>query len=274
MGAARATNLDLSTLSIGGSSVLSDLKEATISFDIGEEESSILTRAYESHSATTRSATLRTRHLSAISAPTKATNLDVSAFLVGGTSYLGHLESGSIDVTWQHGEGKAMSDAWLYPVLVKKSIQGEGNLIVPASSGAMLALKAGNSTLSDLALTFSVTITLSGSAVTFTFAGLLKSFEHMISDAATQKHRVQLIGRDPDSGTFPAAPTGSSTLSEKVINGSAALTVSAVAKASGGAQYDGNFLPKSMKISFSNAGLVTTEYEFASQGAITVVETA
>ena len=270
MGAARATNLDLSTLSIGGSSVLSDLKEATISFDIGEEESSILTRAYESHSATTRSATLRTRHLSAISAPTKATNLDVSAFLVGGTSYLGHLESGSIDVTWQHGEGKAMSDAWLYPVLVKKSIQGEGNLIVPASSGAMLALKAGNSTLSDLALTFSVTI----NSIAFTFAGLLKSFEHMISDAATQKHRVQLIGRDPDSGTFPAAPTGSTTLPEKFINGSAALTVSAVAKASGGAQYDGNFLPKSMKISFSNAGLVTTEYEFASQGAITVVETA
>lgn len=269
MGAARATALDLSTLSIGGSSVLTDLREASISFDIGEEESSLLTRAYESHSATKRSATLKTKHVTVISAPTKATNLDVSAFAVGGTSYIGNLESGSITVEWMHGEGGGIADVYLYPVLVKKRISGEATMRVPATAGAMLALKAGNSTLADLALTFSVTI----NSVATTFAGFLKSFEHVIATGDVQKHKISLLGRDPDSSTFPAAPTGTSSLYATFFNGTAALAVVATAKASGGANYAGDFVPKTMTISWSE-GLVTIDYEFASQGVITVTETA
>lgn len=269
-GSARSTNLDLSTLSIGGASVLTDLRSAVLSVDLGEEESSILTRAYQSHSATVRSATLKTQHVSVISAPTKATNLDVSAFALGGTSYIGECESGSITVEWQHGEGKGCTDAWAYPVLVKKTIAGEATMIVPAAAGIMLASNALNSTLANLALTFSVTI----NTVAFTFAAFLKSFEHSINAAETQKHKVSFLGRDPDTGTFPAAPTASTTLPEKVINGTAALAVSGVTKASGGYTFAGNFVPQSMVLSWSNSGLVTTDYTFLSQDAVTGVLTA
>lgn len=264
-GTARATALDLSTLSIGGSSVLTDLKEASIAFDIGSEESSILTRTYESHSATARSAIIKTKHMSVISAPTKATNLDISAFTLGGTDYLGNCESGSISVEWMHGEGKGLGDAWLYPVLIKKRISGEATLLVPATSGAMLALKAGNSTLADLNIAMSVTI----NSIAFTFGGLLKSLEHMFSSSEVQKHKITIDGRSTDSGTFPAAPTGTTTLPEIFLNTTAALTFSGVSKASGGVTYGGNILPKSMQLSWSNSGLVTLDYEFASQGEIT-----
>lgn len=269
MGAARAISTDVSVYTLGGSSFLGDIRNASLTIDVGEEESSILTRIYEGHSATARSATLKTSHLSRLSGSTAVSNVEVTAFTLDGTSHIGNLEGGSFTVEWIHAEGKGMVDKWLYPVLAKKRISGEGTLLVPATSGAGMALVAASATVADLDVTYAVTI----NAVSFSFEGFLKSFEHAISMAEVQKHTVQILGKDPDSGTYPSAPTGTATLPATFVNGTAALAMVLTSKLVGGVSYAGDFLPKSMTVRFNQAGLVQTEYEFASQGTLTPTAT-
>lgn len=266
---ARAISGNLSTWSINSASQLAYLGDASIAVTALDVDGSPITRTYESAQVVHKEASIKCNLMSVVSGSTKVNNLDVTVFTVDGTDYLVNLESGSLSVEWTHEEGKACGDLWAYPIATKKKIAMDATLKVPATGGAGLALLMGGTT-ADLEVTPSITI----NGVAATFDGLLTLVDHSFPQGGIQKQKVSIKGRSPDSGTFPAAPTGTSSILEKFLNTLAAISFSIVAKASGGASYSGNMLPKTLNMQWANNQLVMVDCEFASQGAVTISETA
>jgi hypothetical protein len=276
MGAARAIAGDLSVFSISTVEQKTTVRDASIAISANEIESSPVTTVYERADGGARNAVIKANLMSVVSGSIKVSHLDVSAFSIGGTAYIGDLESGSFGVEWQHDEGKGNADGWLYPVFAKKRFQGEGTLRVLAATGAALpVLMAG--TLSSLNL--DLTITING--VTVTVPCLFKMLTHTIPQAGVQKYAVQFSGQAPDADTGAAGsgqaitlPTGSTTLLEKAFNTKAVQAFQIDTKAAGGARYSGNMLLKSANYQWSEGQLVMAAYEWNSQGAITVAQIA
>jgi hypothetical protein len=267
--AAKAITGDLSVFTVASVSQLAVLSDASILIDHETEDGSPLNVVYESDQIVGSSARLRASLMTTVSGSTKANNLDVAAFSVGGTDYLGWMDGGSLDVEWSHEEAKAVGDRWAYPVAVGKRVSMEGDLKVPATGGAGLALLMDGST-SDLDVDASFTI----NGTTVTFAALLKSLEHTFPKKGVQRHRVTLTGRAPDSGTFPAAPTGTTGIVAHFLNSLAAQAFVLTSKVSGGATYSGNMLPLSYRLRWANNSILVAECEWASQGTVSISATA
>lgn len=266
---ARAISGDLSVWSINSVSQLAFLGDASIMIDHEDVDGSPITRIYESSQIVGSSGTVKCSLMSVLTGATKINNLDVSAFTVGGTSYLAGLDSGSLQVEWTHQEGKAVGTQWAYPVVTKKKISMDATLKIPTSGGGGLMLLMDSAT-SGLEVVASITI----NSVATTFAGLLKSIDHTFAHGDVQKYKVQIKGRNPDTGTFPAAPTGTTTILELFLNTLSSISFAITAKASGGSVYSGNMLPKSLNMQWANGQLVMVDVEFATQGAVTITESA
>jgi hypothetical protein len=260
---------DLSVYSIDAVPQLAFVREASISIEHETADGAPVTRIYESDQIVGSSARMRASLMSVLTGSTKVNNLDVSAFSVGGTDLAANLLSGSLNVEWQHVEAKAVGTRWAYPVCVGKTISMDAEMKVPAVAGAGLALLM-DGTTADLEVAASVTI----NGVPVTFAGLLKSLEHTIPQRDMQRHRVQITGRSPDTGAFPAAPAGNSSLLEKFLNTLAAQAFVFTTKASGGATYTGNMLPLSYRLSWANNQILLAECEWAVQGTLGIAATA
>lgn len=266
---ARAISGDLSVWSINSVSQLAFLGDASIMIDHEDVDGSPITRIYESSQIVGSSGTVKCSLMSVLSGSTKVNNLDVSAFTIGGTNYLANLDSGSIQVEWTHQEGKAVGTQWAYPVVTKKKISMDATLKIPTTSGAGLMLLMDSAT-SGLEVVASITI----NSIATTFPGLLKSVDHSYPQGGIQTHKVQIKGRNTDTGTFPTAPSGTSSILELFLNTLASIAFAITSKASGGAVYSGNMLPKSLNLQWANGQLVMVDVEFATQGAVTITESA
>lgn len=262
----KAIGGDLSVFSINSASQLTFVGEASIAITHIDVDGSVITGEYESAQIVGSEASIKCSLMSILTGTTKVNNLDVSAFTVGGTDYLGSLESGSLKIEIPHEEAKAVGTRWAYPIASgKKTIQMDSDLMVPSSSGAGLALLMDGAT-TDLEVDASITI----NSISVTFGALLTFLEHIIAKGKAQRQKIVLKGRV----TPPTAPSGTSTILEKFLNTRAAIGFVLTTKASGGATYSGNMLPKSLTMTWANNALVMVETEFASQGSVDISATA
>lgn len=265
---ARAIAGDLAVFSIATVEQKTLYRDGSITVDLAEVESSPVVTTYERADAGKKSAVVRANLMSAVTGSTKVIGLDVSAYSIGGTNHLGNLESGSMSVEWQLEEGGGISDAWAYPVCVKKRIRGEAVLRVPATGGSQLPLLF-NGALS--ALDVDLTVTING--VTITFPVLFKSLEHSIPTAGVQKYSVSFSGKSTDANVCIAAPVGTTSQLEKALNTTAAQAFVLTSKASGGTTYSGSMILQSYNVRWAENDLVLAETSFASQGAVTIAAT-
>jgi hypothetical protein len=121
----------------------------------------------------------------------------------------------------------------------------------------------------DLAFTF----TLNGVQVTFPV--IITSVAHNASVGQVQTINVSFQGQDPLTGNNPSAPTGTTTILEKVLNApQTAIPIAFTSKASGGVAYTGNALIQSYSVNISNSAVVEESMTWAGVGAPTDAATA
>jgi len=267
---ARATILDLSAFTIGGTSQLATIRDVAYSVTPEHVEGKPIVRMGGSAQPVKRSATVSTPLMTVVSDPTKVTNLNISAFSIGGVDTLANLIGGSFSGSFSLAEGKGVADEWAYPHVVGKDYAATIRIGVPATIAMGIPTAVHAATTASLPMVFTITI----SSVAVTLPMLIANYRHLFTENDIQVLEVELVGRSPDTGTYPTAPTGTTTLLEKALNApGTALAFVLTSKAAGGVSYTGNFVYSSFSFDFNQSSIIATQYEFASVGAIAAAST-
>lgn len=271
--------VDISAFDLGAGPInlIGSLRSATLEFLHDMGDGGVITRYGRVNQAVKKRAVLRTTLMSTSvspGAPVKATNLNVTAFTADGIAYVGLLREGSIEFSYSHDEASGVADVWAFPQLVSRDIRIRGTLVVPSSMTATLMAAAGlipqmvAATVTDARMT--VTVTIDGTS--FTLPMVIERCAHVFEDGRVAMFEVEFAGEDPGTGSYPTAPSGTTTLLQQVINAPAtAMAMTLTSKSSGGVTYNGNFLPTRCSISIQDAAAIPTDYEFASQGVIQTI---
>ena len=255
---ARKTGLDIAVFSLDGSDLLAQLTSVSMSIDgtilngsgIADQ---FVTAIWAGGKGTI---TAKINHLTS-TAP--STNLNVTAWSVGGTSYVGDLRSGSLKFTNPSQEAKGIADSWAYPQAVGgRAMEGSGSLQV-ASATLLHGLmqKAASATVGDHTLAFTMTIGAD------TFAG-----DVVIGNAthAAERGGIQEVNVSFQSKTTPS--TVGSGIYATCITGDALFSIVLDTKAgqygTSGAALVG--FVSSLDISFSDGAIVEATITMEIQG--------
>lgn len=199
---------------------------------------------------------------SASAAPT--TNLSITAFGIGGTSYLGDLRSGSLKISVPSSEGKGIADKFAYPNRVGgRKFDVSGSLLVPSATTVhTLMSKAASVTPSDHDQAFTMTI----GSDTFTCDMVLGDVNHKGERGGLQEVSVNMSGK-----ATPSSPTGSGIYGV-AITGNALLSLVLDTEAG---QYGTSGTPLSclvtgLDISFNDGAINEATFTLEVQGTPTV----
>lgn len=266
------TNLDLSVFNVDieddGTFVdyLGLIQNVTLSGDVDTVDTAPITRAYDRQQGVKKSWSVSAPVMSVKTGSTKVTNLDLSAISLFGTSYASNLKEGSFTIAWNLADATGAADLWRYNQPTgTKTLTFEGRILVPATGGQDIQTKMFANNVTDIEGT--VTFTING--VTVTAAMVLKRFNQVFSRGDLQEFDVTFEASSPDSGTYPAAPTGTTTLLERALNTVGRHRLQLTSHASEGIAYAGNAVLRQARIVIPQAGLLNVEYEWAGQGALT-----
>ena len=261
---ARATPLDVSALTVGGVSYLALADSVQLAKPVVTSDGRAINRKFSSPQAVKSGPwSLTFSAYITKTAPFPVTNLDLTDVSIGGTDRTAEVESLTINLACQHVNGDACEDAWAYPVYTGSTLTGSATLKVPATSVPMMAALDAPSD-ADMAFTF----TLNGNTVTFPI--IVTSVTHESTVGNVQMVRVEFEGQDGLTGDFPTAPTGTTTIFEKVMNApQTALAATFTSKASGGVAYSGNVLIQSYSLTINNSAVVKENFTWAGVGAVT-----
>lgn len=218
-----------------------------------------ITAMYGQSQATGLTGTYDWQLMSVLSGSTKVSNLDITVFTIGGNSYLPTMLDYSLSVTWEH-TSRVGTQLWHYAALKNKVLSISCRIQVPSTAATFsktLQIAMASSTEASRQLT--VTMTINGIAVTATCL-LTGVSQEGITTNGEQVLTVSFENRMADGATFPAAPTGTATIMEKVLNSTNAWGLEAVTKVTDGASYVGLVLPKSYKLSAPQQGLVLEDF--------------
>ena len=266
---------DVSTFGIdlaGGTSYTSYLalaRSATLNIKGELEDTRPGVRMYASKQIHGVAGTLNFVAMNQLSAPEKVTNLDLTVFTIGTQDFFPTYLTGEISVALAQS-GKIGTQLFDYGVCVGKEISANFSFGVPdtAANGSKIAQTyALSATASDHNKAVSITL----NSIAVTFAATIESMSHKLIEAASiQQIDLSMAGHGGDSGTFPAAPTGTTTLLEKILNTTNKWGVSIVSKSSEGSTYTGKVLPTSYRLSISNAGAITESLDCRCVGTWTI----
>lgn len=268
---------DVSVYSLDGSSQLAFWKGASIEVaqDFGDVRP--LSRTHLSPQPVKKSVTVSTSLLSTVSAPVKVSNLNVTAFSAGGTSFLAKLRGGSFSVSYNHAESSGVGDYWKFPEIVSWGFSMTAQFKVGTAnassvSGVMAPLMFGSNggaTVANSKMTMIVTI----NSVTFELPMYMERASHQFTDGDVQVWEGTWQGSGLDSGTYPTTPTGSSDLLAKCINAPRTpVVILLTSHSSEGIVYGttsyNSFIPSSVTFSWNDGQIIATDYTFISQGAV------
>jgi hypothetical protein len=264
----RATQLDVSVLTVNAVDYTPLVSTVSLTKNVATAEGQAISRKYNNPQAVKNSWSLAFTARNTKTAPFRVTNLDLTGHSIGGSAFVADTESLTINVNAVHAMGDACQDGHAYPVYTGSTIDGSAVLKVPTTSvPLMAALDAPGD--ADLAFTF----TLNGVQVTFPV--IITSVAHNASVGQVQMVNVSFVGQDPLTGNHPSAPTGTTTILEKVLNApQTAIPIAFTSKASGGVAYTGNALIQSYSVNISNSAVVEESMTWAGVGAPTDAATA
>lgn len=260
----------MTVFSAGGTSLLDSCDGVTIKVSPASAEGKPVSRLGKSPQLVKKSFEISTAAMSNVTGINRVTNLNLSALTVGGTDYLAHVDGISLTGSFEHKEGSARGDLWSKSEVVAKDYTGTLNLLIPTAGLVALQTLAVSSTVADSYSTLSFTI----NGVATTLPIMFGSYTHMATVDDLQKIQIEWSGRDPLTGAYPTAPTGTSSLLTKAFNDSRtelafAFTPAAVNATQGA--WSGNMTWSSFSYSVTSDDVVKTEYSWKGFGAPTVV---
>ncbi|MBS1711404.1 MAG: hypothetical protein JSS71_06740 [Armatimonadetes bacterium] len=260
---ARLTGVDVTVFSVGGASVLEDLRGATVKAETQFADVTPLILAGKSNRAVKQSVAIEGALTSTKTGGQKVTHLDVSLLQVAGFDYRSVTEKCRFEGRITHEDGSGIGDEWAVPVAVQKDYKAQVELSVDPSAGAGLVSTALGS-LAGKPIGFAVTI----NGVTVAVPMALAKFEHRIQPGSRQIWVVDLTGSALVGFSYPTSPTGSGTLLEHCFNSPGIALPIAVLAGSGQPQVSGDFLVSRFGFQVTNAGAVESAYSFASTGEV------
>lgn len=258
---------DVSLYTIDSVDYLGTCRNVTLDFGNDSVEASPMTRDGTRAQIAKKGMTLRTELMSVVSGSLKVQHTDLSAISIDGVSYLQGF-TGSFSGSYTSVEGSLAGTIWKDPQNVKKTYRLSGTILVPSATGGAQALlvDAASATPTDANMT--VTFTINGIAITLPMTLVRASLE--LTDGDVQKIAIELESASPDSGTFPTAPTGTTSLLEKAFNSfKTAIAFAFTSHATEGVAFTGNCKFTSFQIGIEDGALSNVQYEFASSGAVT-----
>lgn len=195
-------------------------------------------------------------------------HLMVSAFTIGGTSYLGKLRSGKIAVNATVVKKPEVGTRWVWTQITDKMLTIDGEFDVPTGVADALQTLAKGVVANQSVI---VSLTLDDTAdVIYTAPMVIESLQLGAEMGGLYKVTMKLTGQCPDSGTaFPTAPTATTSLFEKALNSRAAVAVALTTQSSNGNSYSFNACIASAELDISDEQIITATYSLESQGTVT-----
>lgn len=256
----------LSLLSLGGNDFLADLEDATLEIgpDMTKRIDSI-TRAGQAEGTTKRGCHFEISLLSTKSTPERVSHLDLTAFTIGGTDYIANLESLDFSGSYEQKDKPAAGQLWQVKQNVTKKYTASVNLAIPDTGGMPLLVNQTSATLSNqnAALAF----TLNGNAFSFAMRSVKVSAPWQRD--GLQMVTVDFVGRDPGTGAFPSAPTGTTGLLQLALNAfKTPLAFDFISHATEGYELSGNVIYSGFSFQIKDGELVPVKYSFDSTGTV------
>lgn len=277
---AQATGLDLAVFTAGGLSLLELLQNVRYSDDVATRDGSSIKRTAVSEQPQKKQGRINTGIFNTATGTTRISHLHVSAFSIDGQSYLGppsKILSGEFSHQCQHSHGAhGAGDFWAAPQVIKRADSFRGQLWIPneATENALRLIGADfhnvvSNAAALAALKMIVSMTINAVAVTFDMR--LTGMEFTANEGDGQVFGVTLVGDPPlGAGTYPTAPTGTTSLMEQVYNQvTTALAFDLTNIAAGGVQYTGNMVWDSARFAIRDGDLYQEEYAWLTSGAVT-----
>jgi hypothetical protein len=267
--AVRYAGNNISLYTVAGIALVNNGYDFTFEASNETVDAGLVTRLGKHNQPVKQSGTLRIQFNGIVSGSTRVSHTDVSAFTIGGTSYLNVLReftlNGSFDQVMQAGIGEKFAK----PQVVAKDYEVTIALDVEATDAKTLADMIGGTDFSGVDQAVSITI----QGTTITIPMNLFTYSLGVPRYDLQRITLSFNGADPGTGDYPTAPTGTTSLLEKALNApTTEMAFSFQHVPSGdtaGVRFTGNCVFESFSIQSSDGQLVNEEYSFKTYGTIT-----
>lgn len=258
---------DISVFSVASGDLLGSISNISYDIQADSDEGGAIAVIGESPQFTGTKIEIATTAMSN-TASGRVTDLDVSAFSIGGVSSRPKLKTFSLKGAYTQQETSARGDKFHAPQVTNKSYSGSAELYVLDDAAPMLVETLLGSTTTVNNSTISITI----NGVTITLPILITGHKWSVEYGGLQMLSLQFSGRALlDGNPYPTAPTGTSTLLEKALNApTTALAYEIKTRATNGVDITGNMVWNSFEINVPERGVVKTSYSWSGTGTPTV----
>lgn len=267
--ATRYAGLDLSLATVGGVALASAGYTVDLLVENDGQDAGLITRLGKNTQPVKQSGTLTVSLNSILSGSDRVSHLNVSAFTIGGTSYLNVLKSYNLSGSFDHEMQAGIGEKYAKPQVVAKDYAINASLNVENTDSFTLLGLMGGSDFSNIDQVVSATI----NSVAITVPMNIQSVGLALNRAALQELALSFVGADPGTGDYPTAPTGTTTILEKALNSATSEFAFAFQNVlsgnTNGVNVSGNCVFDSFTVETSDGNLVSETYTFKTYGTIT-----
>lgn len=157
---ARQTHLDVATATLGGSSILGELRDVSIEIINEDEDSRTVAVRHGAVEIVKRDITITAAMFVAVSSAKKA-GIDVATISFGVTPHIGDVTAFNLRITTDNFEGSGVADDWRFPCASGTQFEGELTMLIADGAASSLFATAGGA-ISGLGATLAIVAATSG----------------------------------------------------------------------------------------------------------------
>jgi hypothetical protein len=262
----------MAVLSVAGADILADFNSVTLSIESNLVNGAKSTRRGQTPQMTKKSGRIEVAVEDMISNPDRVSHLDLTAISIDGTSRLGDVRSVDLGVRYTSQMTAGAGELWTKPQNITKDFAITVELDAEDGIASALFIDSASSTYAHGNFAFTFTL----NSVTVTIPCRLQSVSLAAQRDDLQRITLTLQGRDPGTGDFPSAPTGTSSILEKALNDFfTPVAIDFHSKSgTGGVDVSGNAIWESFNVRIEDEQLVAVNYALINDGAWTVIATS
>jgi hypothetical protein len=268
--ATRYSGTDIGIFTVGGVALVSPGTNFTFALTNEKADAGLIARLGKNSQGVKTGGKLSVDLASIVSGSQRVAQINVSAFTIGGTSYLSLLKSFSLTGSFDHVMQSGIGEKYSKPQVVAKDYQIGIELDLSTGTAKTLLDFLGGTDFSGNPKAISITV----NSVVITIPMNLNEGTLGSQRYALQSLNLSLDGADPGTGNYPTAPTGTSTILEKALNAvttEMAFTFqNALAADTNGVKATGNCVFDSFSFRVQDNALVEETYSFVTYGTVTL----
>lgn len=256
---------DISVFSAGGASLLGIVED--VSFDIKEDQKDVsLTNRFRSSAQGLKmDATIKATIMDTVGAPVRVSHLNLTALTLG-DNILGVVSRLKFSASMEKLTKAGVGAVWKSHQVVGGDFMAEVEMEGTTDTFAPFIADAVSTTLADRNAILAFTL----NAVAFEIPMRVESVGFGTNRRGFQVLKIALKGRDPDTGTYPTGPAGTTSLVQKAINDPATELVYAfTSKSADGFTLGGNMIWESMEFEVVDGEIVNLQYGWVNTGTPT-----